>query len=86
MRLKALRGLGDKSPLLRDGMRMVVLEDNAGVPLAVACELVDGEVFISRATDEDFNRVLDRLGFNKFVIVDDVTNKLRPAEDLPKVL
>lgn len=52
----------------------VVIEDDNGVPVLVAMQF-DNYIICAKAGDEDFHAVLNALGVNKKIIVDEITPK-----------
>lgn len=52
----------------------VVIEDDNGVPILVAMQF-DSYILCSKVGDDDFHAVLNALGVNKKIIVDDIVPK-----------
>ena len=89
MKIKALRTLGDKKPLILDGYEIIFIEKDS-VPIVVACELgaeLGGCCYVGHARDDDFNAMLQHLGLDTLVIAEDGKNLLtsKPWENLPRV-
>ena len=86
MRLKAFKKLGDTHPIDQE-VAVVLIEGEHGQPVAVACDLGQGAIHTSHAGDEDFNRVLMTLGFDKLVVTE-VLDQKEPMHpnSMPQVL
>lgn len=82
MRLKAFRKIGDPEPIIAD-VSVVIVEDDNGVPVAVACEVGPGAICTAHARDEEFNRILKTLGIDRLVITDNLESVLKNPEQLP---
>ena len=74
---KIFAGLG--SPPLTLPASLVIVEDEFGNPLSVACALDTQQAVVSKAGDKDFSRVLQTLGLDRTVIV----SPLPPAPKPP---
>ena len=81
MRVRAFESIGDRQPMVKEAS-VVLVEDDAGTPLSVACEYAGGHL-TCHAGDPEFVRVLRALGFNQLVIVNDLAKKLKDPEQLP---
>lgn len=84
MRLKAYERLGGE-PIVRD-VSVVVIEDDAGQPIGVACNIGNGMTTVSHAGDPEFNRILHTLGINRTVITDTIDKQLSKPDKLPLIL
>lgn len=85
MRLKAFRKIGDPQPIIAE-VSVVVIEDDNGVPIAVACDVGPGAVCTAHARDEEFNRILKTLNIDKLVITDNLESVLKNPDQLPLLL
>jgi hypothetical protein len=85
MIVRAFRHIGDPQPLIANDIRVLLLEDDAGTPLCVACEYDRGAHVICTAQDDDFNKVLQNLGINKLTICDDLGDGTRDLSELKKM-
>lgn len=87
VRLKAFRKIGDSQPIVED-VSIVVIEGKHGQPVVVAADLGGGAIAAEVAkpdTQDAFNRILQSLGFDRVVIVDDLSKELVPPESQNKL-
>ena len=90
MRLKAFKNIGDTQPIDQE-VSVVLIEGKQGQPVAVAADMGNGAIMMEMALpgrEAQFNRLLQTLGFDKVVIVDDLSKDLVPmdkAHQMPKL-
>ena len=85
LKIKAMKRLGDPQPLIVDDYGLIIIEKD-GIPLAVIMDggpdVGDG-TYVGHVRDPDFNAMLQQLGIDKTVIVEDGRKLLLPREALP---
>tara|TARA_B100000700_G_C14904542_1_gene789069 strand:- start:574 stop:813 length:240 start_codon:yes stop_codon:yes gene_type:complete len=54
------------------GTRIVVYDEKTGNPLSLVVEFHEGAYYTSQVGDKDFNSLLESLGVNKTVLVDEI--------------
>lgn len=64
--VKVFAGLGQ--PPLTLPASLVIIEDEFGNPISVACTLDSQQAVVAKAGDKDFGRVLQSLGLDRTVI------------------
>ena len=80
MRIKVLKRLGE-APIIIDQASLVIVESNDGVPVSVSQEFAklgesSGIVTAHAADGEKFQRLLQQLGLERVVIVDNFEDRL----------
>lgn len=85
MKIRAFRKFGDLHPIIAD-VAVVVVEADDGSPLSVACDVGNGTICASVVGNDDFDRILQTLGFNKMTIVENLDSVLKKPEDLPVLI
>ena len=67
-------------PLKVKTTRVVVYDEATGNPLSLIVEFHPGAYYTSQVGDKDFNSLLESLGVNKTVLVDevDISPHIRP--------
>ena len=66
--------LDDKGrPVKMKATRVVIYDVATGNPLSLVVEFHEGAYYTSHVDDEDFNSLLESLGVNKTVLVDEIT-------------
>jgi len=85
MIIRGFRHVGDPRPLVASDIHVLLLEDENGTPLFVACEYEPGAHVLCTAQDPDFNRVLRNLGIDKITICDHIGDGSRNLEDLRRM-
>lgn len=77
MRVKVISRLGD-APVVMDAA-VVLVENQFGEPISVACSNTDGVFWLAHCKDKNFNDVLRMLGIDKTIIAADVRGASLPA-------
>lgn len=84
LKIKAMKRLGDPQPLVVDGYNLIVIEKD-GIPIAVAMDAgphMGDATYVGHVRDKDFNAMLQQLGIDKTVIVEDGSKLLLPTDQL----
>lgn len=80
---------GGREPLVIDDATLVVVEDNNGNPVSVACAAGLpgrlGTFEVAHLKDPNFNDTLRRLGIHKVVIGHDISKDMRDPAKLPSI-
>lgn len=84
MRLKAFKNFGD-TPIVHD-VSVVVIENDDGKPIAVACNVGPGMDTVAHAGDPEFNRILHTLGFDKVIIANVLDSHLSKPDNMPLIM
>lgn len=84
LKIKAMKRLGDPQPLVVDDYGLIIVEKD-GIPIAV---MMDGGpdmgngTYVGHVRDPDFNAMLQQLGIDTVVIVEDGKKLLLPTDQL----
>lgn len=62
----------DGKPLKIRATRVVIYDETTGNPLSLVVEFHPGAYYTSQVGDKDFNSLLESLGVNKTVLVDEI--------------
>jgi hypothetical protein len=84
LKLKAMRHMGDPEPLVVDDYSLIIIEKD-GIPVAVAMDMgnsLGDASYVGHVRDRDFNAMLQQLGIDKTVIVEEASKLLLPTDAL----
>ncbi len=86
MRIKIKRSNGAVEVI--DDVDLMLVEDNKGDPVSVACRYGPGDAFLVSCIDDEkrFNIVLRNLGLDRTVVKVNIKNLMKPPEMLPYLI
>lgn len=84
MRIKLFRKNGD--PEIVDDATLLVVEDDRGTPVSIACDLgIAGAFEVACIDNRNFSDVLKKYGIDRTVVRVDARQFLKPSEELPQL-